>query len=101
MHQCDEEDEYRCMSGMCIPDQFFLDGEFDCLDEIPFKNDRECPLESVNQECDDHLCPPNHWSCGDGQCIQDRLEFQTWTFQACQSECDQYFICETHARKRQ
>ncbi len=27
-----EDDEYRCLNGMCIPDEYFLDGEHDCLD---------------------------------------------------------------------
>ncbi|CAF1179138.1 unnamed protein product [Didymodactylos carnosus] len=103
MNQCDEEEEYRCMNGMCILDQFFLDGEFDCLDwsdEMPFKSSGKCSLESVSEECDDHLCPPNEWSCGDGQCIRDRLAFHDYEFLTCQSGRDQYFICETHAEKK-
>ena len=104
MNQCDEEEEYRCMNGMCIPDQFFLDGEFDCLDwsdEMPFKSSEKCSLETTREECDDHLCPPNQWSCGDGQCIDDRLDFQDTASGTCQSGRDQYFICETHAEKKQ
>ena len=101
MNRCDQ-DEYRCMNGMCIPDQFFLDGELDCLDwsdEMPFKKSEECPGERVSRECDDHLCSPNEWSCGDGQCIPDRLAFQKWTnLLSCQSRRDEYFMCETHGR---
>ena len=69
MNQCDPNDEYRCMNGMCIPDEFFLDGEFDCIDwsdELQFKDDRKCYQERVGSECDDRVCPPNQWSCGDG-----------------------------------
>ena len=99
MNICDEN-EYRCMNGMCIPDQFFLDEEFDCLDwsdEILFKNNRDCPTKSVNVECDDRFCPPNRWSCGDGQCIGDRLAFQKFeNDKTCRSGRDQYFLCETH-----
>ena len=32
MNRCDEEEEYRCTNGMCITQEFFLDGELDCLD---------------------------------------------------------------------
>ena len=27
-----EDDEYRCANGMCIPDQYWLDGDYDCMD---------------------------------------------------------------------
>jgi hypothetical protein len=101
MNRCDPEEEYRCMDGMCIPLQFFLDGEHDCLDwsdEMMFKESKECPLESVSTECDDHLCPSDEWSCGDGQCIRDRLNsLKEASPSTCQSGRDQYFICETHA----
>jgi hypothetical protein len=59
MNQCDQEEEYRCMNGMCIPQAFFLDGDLDCLDwsdEMRFKKDEKCPQGSVNTECDDHVC---------------------------------------------
>ena len=82
----------------------FLMEEFDCLDwsdEMPFKKSEECPAESVSMDCDDHLCPPAEWSCGDGECISNRLDFQKWSFTTCQSRRDQYYICETSIGKRQ
>ena len=105
MNQCDEEEENRCSNGMCIPHEFFLDGELGCLDwsnEMRYKKDESCPKERVNTKCDDRLCPPNSWSCGDGECIPDRLAFQKLTHDpTCQSGRDQYFFCETHVNKRQ
>ena len=105
MNQCDEDEEYRCENGMCIPQQFFLDGERDCLDwsdEMQLKSSWNCPLESVSSACDDHLCPANSWSCGDGQCIEDRLAFQRLsTYTTCHSARDQYWMCETHLSRRQ
>ena len=96
---CDD-DEYRCMNGMCIPDKYFLDGEPDCLDwtdEVGEKAGLLCPRQRVSVQCDDHICLPNRWSCGDGQCIQDRFVFQTdFYFKACVSRRDQYYMCETH-----
>ena len=102
MNQCDD-DEYRCVNGMCIPDEFFLDGQMDCLDwsdEMPYKKSGECSLESVSTECDDHLCPRNRWPCEDGQCILQRLNFWTKGLENCASRREQYFICETYPRKR-
>ena len=98
-----EEDEYRCMNGMCIPEEYFLDGEFDCLDwsdEIQYYDDADCAISqaSISIQCDDRICPPNEFSCGDGQCISDRLNFQTMS--QSESECrnrrEQNFLCETH-----
>ncbi|CAF4521245.1 unnamed protein product, partial [Rotaria sp. Silwood2] len=96
-----ENDEYRCMNGMCIPEEYFLDGEFDCLDwsdKIQYYDDKNCTIEEASVQCDDRICPPNQWSCGDGQCILDRFYFQIspkTEFQ-CRSRREQYFICETN-----
>ena len=104
MNRCDPEEEYRCTNGMCISQEFFLDGELDCLDwsdEMQLKADSKCPGESVSAECDDHLCPLNVWSCGDGQCIEDRLKFQSRVSPICTSGRDQYYHCETRINERQ
>ncbi|CAF1561449.1 unnamed protein product [Adineta ricciae] len=99
MNSC-ENDEYRCENGMCIPEEFFLDGEFDCLDwsdEMQFKKSTTCSEERANIKCDDHICRQTQWSCGDGECISDRSDFQKPGFPStCLSGRDQYFMCETH-----
>ncbi|CAF1622912.1 unnamed protein product, partial [Adineta ricciae] len=98
LNQC-EDGEYRCMNGMCIPDSFFLDGQYDCLDwsdELSFWNGDECYSMGANTKCDDHICPPYQFSCGDGQCLRNRFEFQqSYGFRECSSRREQYFICET------
>ena len=67
-----------------------------------WKINSECSFESVNTECDDHFCVPAVWSCGDGQCLNHRLEFQrVATNVTCHSRRDQYFICETDLTERQ
>ena len=94
-----EEDEYRCMNGMCIPDEYFLDGEYDCMDmsdeKGPF-DDTKCPYQSASMDCDDRLCPPNRWSCGDGQCFEERRFASSWhmSFTDCFNRRDQFFWCE-------
>jgi hypothetical protein len=100
-----ENDEYRCMNGMCIPNEYFVDGEYDCMDLTDEKGDVDnkiCALQQASLECDERLCPPNEWSCGDGQCISDRLAFQASPIisPTCIGRRDQYFMCETHETKR-
>jgi hypothetical protein len=100
-----EDDEYRCANGMCIPDEYFLDGEHDCADTTDEKemfDDSKCTFAEASFECDDRMCLRFEWSCGDGQCILFRLGFQ---FDLLLIECnnlrDQYHMCETHFLKSQ
>jgi hypothetical protein len=92
------DDEYRCMNGMCIPDQYFLDGEYDCLDLTDEKesfDDTKCTFEEASSECDDRMCLRSYWSCGDGQCIRYRLEFLVYgESEQCNSIREQYHMCE-------
>jgi hypothetical protein len=66
-----EDDEYRCANGMCIPEEYWLDGDYDCMD---WTDETESTVDSGNTcwrmisvFCDEHLCPYNQWSCGDGE----------------------------------
>jgi hypothetical protein len=101
-----EDDEYRCMNGMCIPEEYFVDGDHDCMDlsdEIQLFNDISCTFEEATVECDDRVCPPDKWSCGDGQCVHNHLAFQNPNSieMECNSRRDQYYLCETHGERRQ
>jgi hypothetical protein len=66
-----EDDEYRCLNGMCIPDDYWLDGDYDCMDwtdesyTLAYTGDGCINIPSL--VCDEHLCPYNQWSCGDGE----------------------------------
>ena len=56
---------------MCIPDQYWLDGEYDCMDwtdeiNILIVSGTEC-WNTSSSICDEHICPYNQWSCGDGK----------------------------------
>ena len=93
-----EDDEYRCMNGMCIPDEYFLDGEYDCMDMSDEKesfDDSHCPYQSASMACDDRMCPPNRWSCGDGQCIADRILVGSPYngYVPCFNQRDRFFWC--------
>jgi hypothetical protein len=98
-------DEYRCINGMCIPDQYFLDGEYDCADLTDEKGlflGEQCTFQEASFECDDRMCFRSEWSCGDGQCIWYRLHFQIDQYiPECNSLHDQYHMCETHKDRTQ
>ena len=92
-----EDDEYRCMNGMCIPDEYFLDGQYDCMDMSDEKGPFDhayCPLQPASVECDDRVCSPNEWSCGDGQCLtQNDRNLQQFSTD-CRNRRNQFFWCE-------
>jgi hypothetical protein len=66
-----EDDEYRCANGMCIPEEYWLDGDYDCMDwtdemDTIVSSEINC-LDGPSFVCDEHLCPYNQWSCGNGK----------------------------------
>ena len=66
-----EDDEYRCANGMCVPEEYWLDRQFDCMDwtdEIGgLHNTAKNCFYSPLLTCDERLCSYSQWSCGDGE----------------------------------
>ena len=76
LNECDEDEEYRCRNGMCIPKEFAFDGTHDCLNssdeqELPslLRVFAQCSGLSLFR-CDERLCQKDEFSCGDGQCVR-------------------------------
>jgi hypothetical protein len=66
-----EDNEYRCANGMCVPEEYWLDGDYDCMDytdemDIIVASGTKC-FNRPSFICDEHFCPYNQWSCGDGK----------------------------------
>jgi hypothetical protein len=66
-----EDDEYRCANGMCIPEEYWLDGDYDCMDftdeiDMIVSTGSDC-FDMPSFICDEHCCPYNQWSCGNGK----------------------------------
>lgn len=66
-----ENDEFRCANGMCIPEEYWLDSDMDCMDwtdeVITLVVSGHTCLNVLSSHCDEHFCPYNQWSCGDGK----------------------------------
>jgi hypothetical protein len=66
-----EDDEYSCANGMCISEEYWLDDDYDCMDWTDEKdtivNSGVNCFNIPSFVCDEHLCPYNQWSCGDGK----------------------------------
>ncbi|CAF1293196.1 unnamed protein product [Adineta steineri] len=111
MNEC-LENEFRCQNGLCIPEEYWLDGEFDCQDtsdELTRSDFEEsCPREK-GMECDEHICQEaTSFSCGDGQCtlpytftksLSNLINGDDQTF-ICSTLRDLAFFCEIHQPMR-
>ena len=82
-----EENEYRCQDGSCIPEQYWLDGQYDCSDKSDEQNidaDRIdtyfCPLTSSQFKCDEATAHSDYFACGDGEFLPDKLFREVYCF---------------------
>ncbi|CAF1021023.1 unnamed protein product [Rotaria sp. Silwood1] len=85
-----EDDEFRCTNGMCIPAEFWLDGDYDCMDwsdEYHRDDERSCPFEANAMECDEHVCSSGTYSCGDGQCVEWKIRMAFQRFAEPENDC--------------
>ncbi|CAF0803116.1 unnamed protein product [Adineta steineri] len=102
-----EDDEFRCTNGMCIPQEFWLDGHVDCMDwsdELDQSSKESCSFTPNAMECDEHICPRHSYSCGDGQCVDwiTRMAFQQ-IFPAkndCFNKRNLNYMCEVSPHRR-
>ncbi|CAF4025453.1 unnamed protein product [Rotaria sp. Silwood2] len=100
-NECDNYDEeYRCSNGMCIPSEYFLDGEYDCMDhtdESIIRFGQHC-FKSPSFDCDERVCTSRQWSCGDGECLPSMYRFKFHNLMGqpmyCSSFRDINYFCE-------
>ena len=92
-----EENEYRCEDGSCIPEQYWLDGIYDCSDQTDEESlnifdqwyQPLCALTSSHFACDETKVRRKYFACGDGQFIDD---FEFWP--SCYNYRERKFFCE-------
>ncbi|CAF1157328.1 unnamed protein product [Didymodactylos carnosus] len=101
-NQC-ELDEFRCRNGMCIPDEFVFDGQFDCMDLSDEQKNKKMleiyeKCDTIpNIDCDERFCNKDEFSCGNGQCIQ-------WLDSINEKSCGNYqrtvLVCHIYTKQR-
>jgi hypothetical protein len=110
LHECDNEREFRCKSGMCIEKSFAYDHTYDCLDqsdEIDLVTISNCPT-NPEISCEEFNCASMNYKypCGDGQCrtasigadTRDNLCYngrnsRFYPINAVENFCQACFIC--------
>lgn len=94
-----EENQYRCEDGSCIPEQFWLDGQYDCSDQTDEQILADsnsgytgifCPLTSSQFDCDEATTDFEMFACGDGQAVYDTLIER----RSCYNYRDSMYFCE-------
>ncbi|CAF4111219.1 unnamed protein product [Adineta steineri] len=86
---------------MCIAEDFWLDGENDCMDwsdEYFINFGHDCSFNPGAMECDEHSCLAHLYSCGDGECVrwETRMAFQRYAEaeKDCYTKRNLNFMCE-------
>lgn len=100
-NECDPETDYRCRNGMCIDQEYFLDGDQgDCLDlsdeqyHTPYRFGR-CTYQP-DMICDERMPRAKlHFVCGDGEVLPEDAILQRDKYKAsCESYRDKNYMCE-------
>lgn len=98
LNEC-ELNEYRCEDGSCIPEEYWLDGQYDCSDKSDEQTPKTnkitsvfCPLVSSQFDCDEATAHLEYFACGDGQFVEDSL-FDL----SCYNYRSNMFFCEASA----
>jgi hypothetical protein len=100
-NRCDSGTDYQCKNGMCIDQEYFLDGDHgDCLDDsdeqyqTPYRFDK-CAYQP-DIICDERLPRGKHlFACGDGETLPEDTILQRDRIKAsCESYRDRNYVCE-------
>ncbi len=82
-------------------------GHADCMDwsdELNQGSGESCSFTPNTMECDEHICPQNEFSCGDGQCIDRMTRMAFQRFVPAQDDCfnkrNLNHMCEVSPHRR-
>jgi hypothetical protein len=116
MNECNDETEFRCKDGRCIPEGFAFDRTFDCLDHSDEQevvgDDLYYPCNhNPTVECEERNKAWHQFSCGDGEvlssssmrCLNRRDDlvvsylFTQDSTSTLDRRCFEYMFCKTAA----
>ena len=76
----------------------------DWSDELNHGSGTSCSFTPNAMECDEHICPPQSFSCGDGQCVDwiTRMAFQRFApaKEDCYTKRNLNYMCEVSPHQR-
>jgi hypothetical protein len=101
LNECESEVEYRCRNGMCIDQEYFLDGdEGDCLDLSDEQYNTVYQYERCAYQphivCDERMPRgKHHFVCGDGEILPEDSRLRRDKIKvSCESYRDKNYMCE-------
>ncbi len=100
-NECDPETEYKCRNGICIDQEYFLDGDQgDCpdLSDEQYQTPYQFNLCAYQPDiiCDERIVRgKSQMECGDGEVLPEYAILQREKIKAsCESYRDKYYMCE-------
>ena len=109
LNECNPETEYRCKNGMCIDQEYFLDGDIDCQDQSDEQHHSIYAITTLcyarpKLDCDERILERKDYiSCGDGSYVsfvqQYRQSSITSILRTCYSFRERQWKCELNDRE--
>ncbi|CAF3477340.1 unnamed protein product [Rotaria socialis] len=109
LNECNPEREYRCRNGMCIDEEYFLDGDIDCQDQSDEQRNSVYVLTGLcyarpKLDCEEKILGSKKYiSCGDGSDLsfikQYRDKSISIDIDTCYSFRERQWKCELNNRE--
>jgi len=109
LNECNPDTEYRCRNGMCIDEEYFLDGDIDCQDQSDEQSSSIYAITSPcairpRLDCDERILGRKEYiSCGDGSHIFLKDQYRQLLIsdipRSCRSFRERQWKCELNDRE--
>ncbi|CAF4467390.1 unnamed protein product, partial [Rotaria magnacalcarata] len=109
LNECNQESEYLCKNGMCIDEEYFLDGDIDCQDQSDEQRLSIYALTTLcfarpKLDCDERISDSKRLiSCGDGSHVSVEQQYREVSmvnvFDTCYTFRERQWKCELNNRE--
>ncbi|CAF3672072.1 unnamed protein product [Rotaria socialis] len=109
LNECNQESEYLCKNGMCIDEEYFLDGDIDCQDQSDEQRLSIYALTTLcfarpKLDCDERISDSKRLiSCGDGSHVSVEQQYREVpmvnVFDTCYTFRERQWKCELNNRE--